>query len=325
MTIETQHLTNKRNLLGFSAGVDSTALFHLLIEHGISFDIAIVDYGTRAQAKLELEYARALAAKHTLICHTAQAPKFNRHFEQNAREFRYGFFDSLIQEHNYDNLLTAHQLNDQLEWLLMRLTKGAGVSELIGLESITDKKNYSIIRPLLQCTKQELIEYLETNNHKYFIDDSNKSRTHERNRFRLDYSDRLLSEFGTGIKRSIDYLREDKHLLSKNYKTIQTIGQLHIIKLYNIASKSKAADITLKRSGYLLSSAQRTEIESNDSIVIGGKWAVELRGDILYIAPYSQINIPKQTKEKYRLAKIPPKIRPYMFENNIDTDKLSTD
>ena len=324
MIIDTTHLTDKKNLLAFSAGIDSSALFYLLKEHRISFDIAIVDYGTRAQSKLELEHAKALAKEHNLVCHTTKAPNFDSHFEQNAREFRYDFFSSLIQKHNYDNLLTAHQLNDQLEWLLMRLTKGAGVSELIGLESLTDNDRYKIVRPLLQYTKQELIDYLEHNNYKYFIDSSNHSRAHERNRFRLDYSDKLLSEFHSGIKKSIDYLRDDKQLLAKNYKTLKQINQLYIIKLHNLASKAKAADITLKKAGYLLSSAQRTQIANNDSIVIGGKWAIELQDNILYIAPYRQTNIPKKTKERYRLAKIPPKIRPYLFENNIDTDELST-
>ena len=127
------HCSKKKNLLAFSAGVDSSALFFLLLENNIPFDIALVNYGTRENSNKEEGHAQALAGKYHLTCHTIKAPKFTSHFEKNARDFRYSFFGELIEKYHYDILLTAHQLNDQLEWLLMRLTKGAGTSELIGM------------------------------------------------------------------------------------------------------------------------------------------------------------------------------------------------
>ena len=48
------------NLLAFSGGVDSSALFFILLENNIPFDICIVDYGLREQSKLEVEYAYEL-------------------------------------------------------------------------------------------------------------------------------------------------------------------------------------------------------------------------------------------------------------------------
>ena len=56
-------LKSGRNLLAFSHGVDSTALFYLLDEAGVKFDLAIVDYNVRAQSKDEIALARDLAAK----------------------------------------------------------------------------------------------------------------------------------------------------------------------------------------------------------------------------------------------------------------------
>ena len=54
-------LKNSKNLLAFSGGADSTALFFLLLEHEIPFDIAIVDYAMRDQSKEEVSYAQELA------------------------------------------------------------------------------------------------------------------------------------------------------------------------------------------------------------------------------------------------------------------------
>ena len=61
LNIDIKNLHNKKNLLAFSTGVDSSALFFLLIENNIHFDIAIVDYNTREQSKAELAHAKKMA------------------------------------------------------------------------------------------------------------------------------------------------------------------------------------------------------------------------------------------------------------------------
>jgi len=317
-------LPPKKNLLAFSAGIDSSALFFILLENNIKFDIALVNYGTRENSDKEEMHAKVLAKKYDLICHTIKAPRFTRHFEKNARDFRYNFFESLAEKYNYDNLLTAHQLNDQLEWLLMRLTKGAGISELIGLESLTKRKNYTLLRPLLKYSKDELLEYLEMNQYPYFIDDSNSDEKYERNRFRKKFSDPLITKYKEGIKHSFEYLRKDKESLEKEFETIYEEKKLRVIKLHSATAKPKAADLALKELGYLLSASQRQVIEKENSLVIGGKWAIELQEDKLYISPYLTTNMPKQFKEQCRVLNIPQKIRVYCFQETIDPKLVIT-
>ena len=319
LNIDKHILENKRNLLAFSAGIDSSALFFLLIDNKIKFDIAIVDYGVRKESKEEVAHAKDLAKKYNLICHTTKAPTFTNNFEKEAREFRYNFFDTLMSKEKYANLLTAHQLNDQLEWFLMRLTKGAGVSELLGLQNISKRKNYTLLRPLLSYSKDELLSYLEADNLPYFIDQSNSDQKYERNRFRHNYSDALLKEHKDGIARSFDYLRKDKEILESGYTLKSSQKELRVITLHNKESKVRAVDITLKKLGYLLSASQREEIEKENSLVIGGKWAIEFQENLLYIAPFVKLSMPKNFKEKCRVAKIPSKIRGYIFKENILT------
>jgi len=322
LTPDLSHLKNKKNLLAFSAGVDSSALFFLLLAHDIKFDMAIVDYGIRVQSKKETLHAKALAKKHKLFCHSITAPRFDTHFEKQARDFRYEFFESLISIEGYDTLLTAHQLNDQLEWLLMRLSKGAGVSELLGLAPFTKKETYTLVRPLLEYSKEELLGYLQKYDHPYFIDESNTDEKYERNAFRKQFSDPLMTHYKEGIKRSFDYLRKDKEELEKGFNTVYTNKALHIIKLHNQNSKVKAVDMALKTLGYLLSASQRQEIEKVESLVIGGEWAIARQDDLLYIAPYSNAEMPKTFKEACRVKKIPAKVRPYIFKENIDLSYL---
>lgn len=315
-------LSDKKILLAYSGGIDSSALFHILIDEGIIFDIAIVDYELREQSKLEVLYAKEIALQHALKCHTIKAPKFETHFEANARSFRYAYFEELIALHKYDILLTAHQLNDQLEWFLMRLTKGAGASELVGLHAITQKRTYQLIRPLLNYTKSELQEYLDTHNYKYFIDSSNTDEEYERNYIRHNFSDKLVNKYSNGIKKSFEYLKNDIEILNSQFKLIYSYEELRVIKLNNMMLKTKAVDLSLKELGYLLSNAQRTEIANNNNIVIGGKWAICVQNDIVYIAPYRKTVLPKVEKERYRLAKVPPLIRSYCHEKSINIDKI---
>ncbi len=317
-------LAKKKNLLAFSAGIDSSALFFILRENNILFDIAIVDYGIREESKQEVKHAFGLAKKYDIKCYSVDAPRVESHFEQNARNFRYDFFEKIIKKYDYDNLLTAHQLNDQLEWLLMRLSKGSGLTEMIGLESATQRNGYTMLRPLLKYSKHELLEYLKENDYPYFVDKSNTDENYERNRFRKSFSDPFIERYKDGIERSFEYLKKDKKLIESGFRTVYKHKKLYIIKLEEHNLKARAVDLALKKLGYLLSSSQRREINARTSLVVGGKWAIEEIGDILYIAPYLTITMPKTFKEQCRNAKIPSKVRPYLYQEEIEIKEVKS-
>ena len=320
-TAETRlQLKNKKNLLAFSAGVDSSALFFLLLRNNISFDIVLVNYGIREESKKEELYARKLAKEYEIKAHITPAPSFNSNFEKNARDYRYDFFDKLMN--NYDNLLTAHQLNDQMEWFLMRLTKGAGIFELIGPKEISKRKNYTIVRPLLQISKRELLIYLEQNNHTYFIDKSNNSDHYERNRFRKNFSNQLIEEYQEGIKRTFQYLKKDKEALEEGTKEIFHHKKFYLLSFTQKYQIIRLVDKHLKKLGYLLSSAQREELKKESSMVFGGVWAVEIQENRIFITPYKKIPMPKNFKELCRVLKIPQKVRAYLFEEKIEITML---
>jgi tRNA(Ile)-lysidine synthase len=286
-----------RNLLGFSSGVDSTALFFLLLECEIPFDIAIVHYHTRLQADDEVAYAKELAATYNKLCFVAHAPHFNANFESNARSFRFDFFQSLIIKHHYTHLLLAHQLNDRLEWLLMQLTKGAGLGNLLGFADERynyDKSlnNYTIVRPLESIPKNELYRFCKERGIKYFEDSSNQDKTFRRNYFRYEFCDKLVNEFSAGIARSLSYLQRDRQSLENMLYAdtleleslkMQILRQIHNISvpmhthkicciIFSI-HKSKVqddenllllfCDKVAKQCGYVLSAAQRDEISKS--------------------------------------------------------------
>ena len=299
----------------------------MLLDAGVAFDIALVNYNTRDESDAEEAHAVALAKKYNIKSFTTTAPKFKTHFEANARAFRYNFFEEIIDAHGYENLLTAHQLNDQLEWLLMRLSKGAGLSELIGLDEMSQRVTsnglkYQLVRPILRKAKDELLEYLKQNNHPYFIDESNNDIKFERNNFRKEFADPFVKKYADGLKNSFNYLREDRDILQSGIQLIFSRDELKVLRLENSRLKAKAADLTLKELGYLLSGDQRREIDQKESIVIGGKWAIVYQDNRLYIAPFLTVAMPKVFKELCRVSSLPVKIRPYCYTQGIEPAKV---
>ena len=316
-------LNGKKNLLAFSAGVDSTALFFILLQNGIEFDIAIVDYNVREQSKKEIKYAKKLAKKYNKEIYIKRANfKSKSNFEAKAREFRYKFFKKLCKKKGYENVLLAHQLNDKLEWLLMRLSKGAGVSELAGMNDIEVREEFTIIKPLLKYTKSELQEYLDKKGIKYFIDESNFDESYERNRYRPLVNELIKIGGKKGFLKSFNIMHFEKEAIYEHFKLVYKKRKLLIIKLTNIKYKSYAVSHFLKILGYVVSGKDREAIDNLDSLVVGQKWAIEYTNGYIFIAPYKQPNMPKEFKEMCRVAKIPPKIRGYIYDKEISVKKI---
>ena len=324
MNLDFSAVKNQKNLLAFSAGIDSSALFFLLLEQNIPFDIAIVDYNQREQSKEEVSYAKELAIKYSKNIYLKDVTlDANSNFEKNARDIRYAFFEEIINEHSYENLITAHQLNDKLEWFMMQITKGAGLVELIGFNVFEHKKNYKIYKPLLQITKEELQKYLKQNDLKYFIDNSNFDEKYKRNFFRHNFSDKLLEEFKEGIKKSFDYLQKDLNSLNIQDSPKQKIKELEIfVNQKDDNLNIRTIDLSLKRRGILLTNAQRNEILKQKEITISNKINISMDENNIWITPMLNITMDKKFKELCRVNKIPKNIRAYIFSENIDLKEL---
>lgn len=306
-------LKDKKNLLTFSGGADSTSLFFLLLKHNIKFDIAIVDYGLRAQSKQEVAYAKELSKKYNLTCHLFNAPKQEKNFEAAARKIRYDFFEELIKKHEYNNLLTAHHLGDRFEWFLMQFCKGAGCAEIAGMQSTQKRDSYTIIRPLLHLEKQELIEYLNSINALYFEDESNLDESIKRNYFRHNHTMPLLKEHLEGIKKSFAYLDEDRDALIEE-ADIKSIGEFAYFKrLKTKRSDIFAIDKYLKSQLYMLSANERELLKEQETLVVGRKFVVNQNDKFVFIAPYiTKTLMSKEFKEECRVLKVEPKLRNYL-------------
>jgi tRNA(Ile)-lysidine synthase len=219
-------LKQGRVLLAFSGGVDSTALFHLLLEHHIAFDIAHVNYHTRSSSDEEESNAESLAKRHNLHCYTHSCRLGGINFEHRAREERYRFFGYLMKKHGYTYLLTAHQLNDRLEWLMMQMCRGSGLPEMLGIRSHDRRDEIEILRPLLEWDRDSIEGYLADHDIPHYLDQSNADERYTRNFFRHRYSAPIMREYKDAIRRSFRYLEEDNDALIEtiHFETVHKLS-----------------------------------------------------------------------------------------------------
>jgi tRNA(Ile)-lysidine synthase len=309
-----EHLKERKNLLAFSGGVDSTALFFILLRLSIPFDIAIVHYHRRAQADEEIAYAQELALRYNKRCFVAHISLDDANFEAMAREFRYDYFETMIREHNYTNLLTAHQLDDRFEWMMMQFCKGAGCAELGGMTTITNKGYYTLVHPLLETSKAQLKKYLDENNLTYFFDHSNNDPKHTRNFFRPLIAP-LMERYEKGIKKSFEFIQKD--LDSYPLPTPVEIQELVAFKTSDETTTLRLISTLLKKRGKLLSQGEREEIIRQKECVISNKWVISYGVNHTIIAPFVKNSMTKKFKEECRKNGVPKLLRSYLFSAQI--------
>ena len=91
--------------------------------------------------------------------------------EEKARNARYTFLEALRVEKNAEYIVTGHHKNDQAETVLLQFFRSGGIKSLSGMREYNKERH--LWRPLLEKTKDEMLEYLHTEKIKYCTDTSN--------------------------------------------------------------------------------------------------------------------------------------------------------
>ena len=176
-------------VVGVSGGPDSMCLLHLLCDLKEQLNLKIIvahmNHKVRKESDEEANYVKDFSDENNLIYEyfeLKEIPKSNFHSE--ARIIRYKFFNELINKYKAEYLMTAHHGDDLIETVLMRIQRGSNLKGYSGFETITNKGNYKQVKPLIFYTKKDIIEYMDNNNYKYYIDYTNNEDDYLRNRYR---------------------------------------------------------------------------------------------------------------------------------------------
>ena len=187
-----------RIAVGVSGGADSVALLRFLAalrpQFGWDLVVCHIHHGLRgAEADRDECFVRALAEQLGLPCAVsridAAALALRDHIsvEEAGRMARYAFFAQTAGEGG--RIATAHTLDDSIETVLMNLVRGTGLRGLCGIPRIRG----NIVRPLLDCTRAEVEDYLGALGQPYCTDSTNLTDDYTRNRIRHDILPRLCA------------------------------------------------------------------------------------------------------------------------------------
>lgn len=183
----------KRVAVALSGGPDSMALCWLLSREarkGMEIHALTVDHGLRAESADE---ARRVARwvkdwpclRHKILKRDMKGRNAASKIMEAARHDRYALMAEYCRRHKITKLFTAHHLNDQAETFLFRLAKGSGLD---GLSCMRDIQPYdeslSVVRPLLDVPKENLVALCEREEIPFVADPSNENPRFARSRLR---------------------------------------------------------------------------------------------------------------------------------------------
>ena len=180
---------NDTIVLGCSSGPDSMALFHMLLKlrekYKLNLICAHVNHNMRKQSAEEYAFLEKYCDTHNVAFEGMIIKEYgDDNFHNEARNIRYHFFEDIVLKYDAKYLITAHHGDDLVETILMRISRGSNLQGYSGFHEIVDMDSYKIIRPLINFTKEEILEYDKKNKVPYYIDESNNQDKYTRNRYR---------------------------------------------------------------------------------------------------------------------------------------------
>lgn len=177
------NFSKKKLLVAVSGGVDSMVLCDLLNKLNLDFSIAHVNYNLRGNdSYLDEKFISEYSNKNQidLFLKNVDLSDQNNSIQNKAREIRFSFFNEILSKYNFDFILTAHHLDDNIETIFLNISRGKKVSVFSGMNVVND----IIVKPLLFNEKNDIINYAKQNNVIWREDRSNVQNKYLRNYIR---------------------------------------------------------------------------------------------------------------------------------------------
>ena len=236
------YLENKQLLMAISGGLDSVVLTRLLHQLGYNITLVHCNFKLRQQeSDLDEQFVTNLADDLRLGLHTIQfdtvtyAKNHNQSIQLAARELRYNWFRKLLNTNQFDFVITAHHADDNLETLLINLTRGTGLDGLTGIP----ERNQNIIRPFLKFSRETILHYANSKNWVWREDQSNSNTKYLRNKIRHEVVP-ILKTINPNITEQVYkttmFLKDTQHLVDDHVAHLNTQIQSESdsVKKFNI-------------------------------------------------------------------------------------------
>lgn len=287
-TINKYNLIQKGDkiVIGVSGGPDSMCLLDSLYclkdKLNIEIIVAHINHKIRKEADEETEYVKDYCKNKNIKCYVkkAEVEKLAKEqklgTEEMGRKIRYDFFKEVAKKENANKIATAHNLNDNVETVMLNLLRGTGISGLKGIEIKRTEDNLKYIRPIRECERKDIEKYCEEQNLNPRIDKTNFENIYNRNKVRNELIPFLKKEFNPnileGINRLSDLAREEEEyfeeIISKKYEELkigenlnEIVLELHKFNELNKVIKSKIIIYTINKANGNVQGIEKIHIE----------------------------------------------------------------
>jgi len=220
-------------LAGVSGGADSVALLAVLNRlrplYGLALTAAHFNHRMRgAESDADEAFVRTLCRSLgiDLVCRSLEGGTRPRGMsvEDFLRRHRYSFFERTQRETGANRVALGHHQGDQAETVLMNIIRGAGLS---GLSGIPPVRAATFIRPLIDCSRREILDFLASEGLSFAEDSTNADERFLRNRIRIGLIPVLEGRFNPSIcetlARLADVIREEDDYISRQ-------AQIHVAR-----------------------------------------------------------------------------------------------
>lgn len=301
--------------VGCSGGSDSLALLHYLAKNQEKFDIEVVaihvDHQIRENSWEDAEFVKQRANELGVRFYKfrVDVPKLAKEkglgIEEAARDARYGVFKTLVNKSVVDKIALAHHTQDQAETILMHIFRGSGLAGAKGMSAISNK---IYVRPMLNTTKEEILDYLNENRLEYCEDMTNEDNAYNRNFVRNVILKEVSSRWPNAVQSIVNFgkaVKEDDDFISKQVYDDAVIHEGKAVKipasyfLYDRAIANRIIFKALKSIG-VNKDIERKHLELISELAIKGENGkkISLPFNILVVKEYDYLTIYNKQKEE---------------------------
>jgi len=202
----------ERMLVAVSGGVDSMTLLHVLWGLATGWDLTLgvahLDHQMRDDstddARFVRDHARSLGVP--VFEDAADVPAYIAHHglspEAGARELRYAALREAASAFRASIVALGHTLDDRAETFVLNLLRGSGVDGMAGMPATRSTCDLHYVRPLIDCSREQIEAYAKTNRIPFREDPSNRDRRYVRNRVRHQLMP-LLETFNPSVRHAV--------------------------------------------------------------------------------------------------------------------------
>ena len=283
-------------LIAVSGGPDSLALTALAksynYENKCKIYYVLVDHNLRKNSSREAESVKKLLKKHKITLNILKNKKLiKRNIQSEARGIRYNLLVNFCKKKRIQTILTAHNLEDQVETFFIRLSRGSGLHGLSSMKPINKiNGNIHLVRPLLDFKKIQLIKISKVIFGKFYKDPTNKNKKYLRTRIRnlkksLEKSGISYDQVFQSIKNlassrdtlDLYFNRIYKNLINKkknkiliNLKSLNSLNQEMKMRVFKKSIKDFTNAYYSPRSKKIFNLINQIKAKKNAKLTLGG-------------------------------------------------------